>query len=99
MARLNCPACGRLLVEVNDSTWRVTRKSEGVKIADPTEKGLEIESDLIWSDFDVVQARADEWRDKGVYDPLPPPPDPPNQALLLECPCGRISQHCLPEPD
>jgi len=96
MARLTCGACDRFVAEVTDDGWRITHKAEGVEVVDVSETTAEADSASIWSDFDVVEARAEEWRDKGVYDPLPPPPDPPNSALALTCPCGRTTRHIRP---
>lgn len=88
MARLNCPSCGRWVVDVNDHSWRVTARADEARILDPCERPGLVASDHLWADLDLVSARSEEWRDRGVYDPLPPPPDPPNSAVVMRCPCG-----------
>lgn len=87
MARLTCAACGSWLATVDDTSWRLTAKRPDVDVV-PVSLD-EAESTDVWSDLDVVEARALEWRDKGVYDPLPPPPDPPNNSVTLVCGCGE----------
>ncbi len=82
MAQLTCPACGEWLAEVDDVSWRVRDKNADVAIEESF-----MTSDDVWSDLAVVEKRADEWRDRGVYDPLPPPPDPVNSAVTLRCKC------------
>lgn len=91
MAKLTCPSCGVWLAAVDDASWRVRDKREGVVV----EKSLVTSGDL-WSDLEVVEKRADEWRDRGVYDPMPPPPDPVNSSLTLRCGCGEVTRFDRP---
>jgi hypothetical protein len=88
MASLSCPACSRWSVDVNDHTWRVTARATDVAIVDPCERPDLVASDHLWADLDLATARSEEWRDRGVYDPMPPPPDPPNSAVVVRCTCG-----------
>lgn len=90
MARLTCSSCGSWLATVDDVSWRLTAKRADVEVAEVSV--AEADSADVWSDLEVVEARALEWRDKGVYDPLPPPPDPPNNSLTLVCGCGVRSR-------
>ncbi|MGA0879412.1 MAG: hypothetical protein ACO3SP_09870 [Ilumatobacteraceae bacterium] len=90
MARLTCPECGSWLVEIAEATWLILDKG-----------ACAVESDLstseeVWADFDLVEKRADEWRERGVYDPLPPPPDPPRPSVTLICDCGRRTRFDRP---
>jgi hypothetical protein len=88
MARLTCPSCEAWLVDVSDHGWRVTAKADDALVLDPcVDSPVPVSADL-WADLAVVNARSEEWRDRGVYDPLPPPPDPPNSSLLVRCRCG-----------
>ena len=84
MASLICPDCSVWVADVDDTSWRVTKKAEGVIL----EPSLTTSADL-WSNLEVVEKRADEWRDRGVYDPMPPPPDPANSSVMLQCRCGE----------
>ncbi|MDA0370234.1 MAG: hypothetical protein O3C62_10665 [Actinomycetota bacterium] len=88
MASLNCPVCDRWSVDVNDHTWRVTARAADACIVDPCERPDLVPSERLWADLDLVSARSEEWRDRGVYDPMPPPPDPPNSAVVVRCSCG-----------
>lgn len=84
MANLNCPHCGEWIAVVDDVAWRVQDKARGVVIEETS-----LTSNDLWSQIDVLERRADEWLDRGVYDPLPPPPDPVNSAVTLRCACGE----------
>ena len=88
MARLTCPRCAAWLVDVSEDAWRVTARNQSCEVLDPCLDSPAVESDDLWADLELVNARTDEWRDRGVYDPLPPPPDPPNSAVLVRCACG-----------
>ena len=88
MAQLNCPSCGRWSVDVDDRTWRVTARPHDVDIVDPCERPDLVPSDHLWADLDLAAARSEEWRERGVYDPMPPPHDPPNSVVVVNCPCG-----------
>lgn len=91
MANLTCPSCGRWLAETDDVGWRVRRKNEDVDI-----EPCFLTSGDVWSNLDVVEKRAEEWRDRGVYDPMPPPPDPANSAVVLRCVCGESTRFDRP---
>jgi hypothetical protein len=91
MAQLSCPACTEWLANVDDVSWRVRDKSVDVVV----EVDLVTSSDL-WAELDVVEKRADEWRDRGVYDPMPPPADPVNSAVTLRCRCGESTRFDRP---
>jgi hypothetical protein len=86
MARLNCPVCRAWLADVSDESWRIVEKGQCT-----VESAVSSSADL-WADLDLVEKRADEWRIRGVYEPLPPPPDPPLATLVLTCDCGHRSQ-------
>jgi hypothetical protein len=88
MARLTCPSCEAWLVDVSDHGWRVTAKADEAVVLDPCADFDDLGSSDLWADLDLVNARSEEWRDRGVYDPLPPPPDPPNSSVLVRCRCG-----------
>ena len=90
MARLNCPGCGSWLADVVEPTWMIVAKGECAVEVDVTT------SADVWADFDLVEKRAEEWRDRGVYDPTPPPPDPPLAAVTLLCDCGRRARFDRP---
>lgn len=90
MARLTCPACRAWLADVSDISWRVVDKGRCT-----IEDAMSSSADL-WADLDLVEKRADEWRLRGVYEPLPPPPDPPLTAVALVCECGRRSRFVRP---
>ena len=87
MAELICPVCDEWLATVDDMSWRVRAKNDRVIVED----SLMTSRDL-WSNLEVVEKRADEWRDRGVYDPMPPPPDPVNSAITLRCACGDVTR-------
>ena len=89
MARLTCPSCSAWVVDVSDHGWRVTGKADDAVVLDPCAAAGDVVSADLWADLDLVNARSEEWRDRGVYDPLPPPPDPPNSSLLVRCRCGE----------
>ena len=93
MARLTCPDCLRWLADVSDETWRVVARGECEIQMEPSSS-----SDL-WSDFDLVEKRAEEWRPRGVFEPMPPPPDPPLESLTLTCGCGRRTRFDRPVRD
>jgi hypothetical protein len=99
MAILICSACGGSYAEVDDVSWRLVSKAEGVEVLGFDDAPSSAESADLWADLEVVEARADEWRDKGVYDPLPPRPEPPNSALTLRCACGTVTRHRGPIPE
>ncbi|MEY4360760.1 MAG: hypothetical protein RL391_66 [Actinomycetota bacterium] len=99
MARLNCSACGDVNAEVNDESWRLVRKADDVDVLGFDDGVSSADSADIWADLEVVEARAFEWRDKGVYDPLPPRPEPPNSMVALRCRCGAITRHRRPTSD
>lgn len=93
MARLTCPECHAWLADVSDDSWRVTNKGSCI-----IEDAVSTSADL-WADLDLVDKRADEWRIRGVYEPLPPPPDPPLIAVVLVCECGCRTRFERPESD
>jgi hypothetical protein len=76
------------VVDVSDHGWRVTAKADEAVVLDPCADFDDLGSSDLWADLDLVNARSEEWRDRGVYDPLPPPPDPPNSSVLVRCRCG-----------
>jgi hypothetical protein len=91
MAQLTCSGCGQWLATVDDVSWRVQDKGDDVVVrVDPVTSG-----DL-WAEIDVLEKRAEEWRDSGVYDPLPPPPDPVNSSVTLRCSCGTSTRFDRP---
>ena len=96
MARLTCTSCSAWLVDVSDMGWRVTAKADDSSLLDPCVDGRGVESEDLWADLDLATARSDEWRDKGVYDPLPPPPEPPNTSVLVRCRCGAENRFVRP---
>ncbi len=79
------------LADASDDAWRITAKADEATILDPCVDGTGAVSSDLWADLDLTEARSQEWRDRGVYDPLPPPPDPPNTSLLVRCRCGAES--------
>lgn len=87
MANLNCSKCGEWLAEIDDTSWRLRRKSPSAGVSE----SLVTSSDL-WSELEVVERRADEWRVRGVYDPMPPPPEPGNTAVTMTCGCGESTR-------
>jgi hypothetical protein len=89
MARLTCSDCGTWIADVSDLSWRLVAKRTDVAVEDVSDALVDAESADVWSDLVLANRRADEWRDKGVYDPLPPPPEPPNSSIVLVCGCGR----------
>ncbi len=93
MARLTCPVCRAWLADVSDESWRVLGK--GIC----TIESVVSRSIDLWADLDLVDKRADEWRVRGTYEPLPPPPDPPLTALALVCECGQRSLFERPVPE
>lgn len=97
MARLTCPTCALWVADVSDHGWRVTAKADDAVLLDPCTEASRVESDDLWADLELATARSDEWRDRGVYDPLPPPPDPPNTAVLVRCRCGVETVFARPE--
>ena len=97
MARLTCPSCAAWLADVTDHGWRVAAKADDVVVLDPCVDASGVSSSELWADLELAVARSDEWRDRGVYDPLPPPPDPPNASLMLRCGCG--SETLFTRPD
>lgn len=96
MARLTCSSCAAWLVDVSDHGWRVTAKADEVVVLDPVSDAPEVSSGDLWADLDLAEARSDEWRDRGVYDPLPPPPDPPNSVVMVRCRCGTEESFARP---
>ena len=96
MARLTCPRCGTWTADVSDSSWRLVAKRTDVRVEDVADSVVDAASSDMWSDLEVASRRADEWRDKGVYDPLPPPPEPPNSSIVLVCGCGERTRHVRP---
>ena len=97
MARLTCPSCAAWLATVTDHGWRVTDKAADVVVLDPCVDASGVSSGDLWADLELATARSEEWRDRGVYDPLPPPPDPPNVSLLLRCGCGAEALFARPD--
>lgn len=87
MAELNCLGCDEWLATVDDVTWRVCNKSRRVAV-----EGSLVTSRDYWSNLEVVEKRAEEWRERGVYDPMPPPPDPANASVTLRCGCGTVNR-------
>jgi len=96
MARLTCPHCGTWTADVSDSSWRLVAKRADVRVEDVADSVVDAASSDVWSDLEVANRRADEWRDKGVYDPLPPPPEPPNSSIVIVCGCGERTRHARP---
>ena len=96
MARLICPSCAAWLVDASDHGWRVTAKAADATVLDPCVDASGADSRDLWADLEVASARSDEWRDRGVYDPLPPPPDPPNVSLVIRCLCGAETSFFRP---
>ena len=90
MARLTCPKCQTWLADVSNDSWRVVEKG-GCIIESVMSSSAEL-----WADLDLVEKRADEWRIRGVYEPLPPPPDPPLVALTVTCDCGHQTRFRRP---
>ena len=87
MAELSCLVCDEWLATVDDVTWRVRNKSQRVAV-----EGSLVTSRDYWSNLEVVEKRVEEWRERGVYDPMPPPPDPANSAVTLRCGCGEVNR-------
>lgn len=91
MAQLTCPECSQWLATVDDRSWRVRDKGFDVVVeVDP------VTSVDLWAEIEVLEKRADEWRDRGVYDPMPPPPDPANSSVTLRCGCGTSARFDRP---
>ncbi len=91
MAQLICSACGVWNATVDDVTWRITDKNADIGVVESLAT-----SDDVWSEFELVEKRREEWRDRGVYDPMPPPADPVASSITLRCGCAKVTRFDRP---